>query len=131
MYGNVDYRYYTDLPYQLLPASVFGGPTGVYKEAQFGVPHNLNANLTLDVPLYNPQAIGAITVSKRAKELNQIQFQQTEEQVVFDVSNLYYNAQLVSNQIVFVKNGLSNSEKLLSNIQLLYSQQNGKGYRCR
>lgn len=127
LYGNVDYRYYTDLPYQLLPASVFGGPAGIYKEAQFGVPHNLNANLTLDVPLYNPQAIGAITISKRAKELNQIQFQQTEEQVVFDVSNLYYNAQLVSNQIVFIKNGLSNSEKLLSNIQLLYSQQMVKG----
>ena len=115
LYGNVDYRYYTDLPYQLLPASVFGGPAGVYKEAQFGVPHNLNANLTLDMPLYNPQAIGAIAVSKRAKELNQIQFQQTEEQVVFDVSN------------VFIKNGLSNSEKLLSNIQLLYSQQMAKG----
>lgn len=127
LYGNIDYRYYTDLPYQLLPASIFGGPAGVYKEAQFGVPHNLNANLTLDVPLYNPQTIGAITVSKRAKEINQIQFHQTEEQVVFDVSNLYYNAQLVSNQIVFIKNGISNSEKLLSNIQLLYSQQMAKG----
>ena len=127
LYGNIDYRYYTDLPYQLLPASIFGGPAGVYKEAQFGVPHNLNANLTLDVPLYNPQTIGAITVSKRAKEINQIQFQQTEEQVVFDVSNLYYNAQLVLNQIAFIKNGLSNSEKLLSNIQLLYSQQMAKG----
>ncbi len=127
LYGNIDYRYYTDLQYQLLPASIFGGPAGVYKEAQFGVPHNLNANLTLDVPLYNPQTIGAITVSKRAKEINQIQFQQTEEQVVFDVSNLYYNAQLVSNQIAFIKNGLSNSEKLLSNIQLLYSQQMVKG----
>jgi OMF family outer membrane factor len=127
LYGNLDYRYYTDLPYQLLPASIFAGPVGVYKEAQFGVPHNLNANLTLDVPIYNPQTIGAITVSKRAKEINQIQFHQTEEQVVFDVSNLYYNAQLVSNQIAFIKNGLSNSEKLLSNIQLLHSQQMAKG----
>ena len=127
LYGNVDYRYYTDLPYQLLPASVFGGPPGVYKEAQFGVPHNLNANLTLDVPLYSPQVIGAITVSKRAKELNEIQFQQTEEQVVFDVTNLYYNAQLVSNQITFIKSSLNNNEKLLSTIQLLYSQQMVKG----
>lgn len=127
LYGNVDYRYYTDLPYQLLPASVFNGPAGQYKEAQFGVPHNLNANLTLDIPLYNPQANGAISVSKRAKELTQIQFQQTEEQVVFDVSNLYYNVQLVSNQILFIKNSLSNSEKLLINIQLLYSQQMAKG----
>lgn len=127
LYGNADYRYYTDLPYQLLPASVFNGPAGVYKEAQFGVPHNLNANLTIDVPLYNPQAIGAITVSKRAKELSQIQFQQTEEQVIFEISNLYYNAQIVSNQILFIKNSISNSEKLHSNIKLLYSQQMAKG----
>lgn len=127
LYGNLDYRYYTDLPYQLLPASVFGGPAGVYKEAQFGVPHNLNANLALDVSLYNPQTIGAISVSKRAKELNQLQFQQTEEQVVIDVTNLYYNAQLVLHQIAFIKNGLIISEKLLSNIQLLYSQQMVKG----
>jgi len=127
LYGNVDYRYYTDLPFQLLPASIFNGPVGVYKEAQFGVPHNLNANLMLDVPLYNPQAIGAVSVSKRAKELNQIQFQQTEEQVVFDVSNLYYNGQLIANQILFIKNGITNSEKLLSTIQLLYSQQMTKG----
>ncbi len=127
LYANADYRYYTDLPYQLLPASIFNGPAGVYKEAQFGVPHNLNASLNLDVPLYNPQAIGAITVSKRAKELNQIQFQQTEEQVVFDVSNLYYNAQLVLSQIVFINNGISNTDKLLGNIQLLYSQQMAKG----
>lgn len=127
LYGNADYRYYTDLPYQLLPATVFNGPAGVYKEAQFGVPHNVNANLTLDVPLYNPQAMGAITVSKRAKDLSQIQFQQTEEQVIFEISNLYYNAQIVSNQILFIKNSISNSEKLLSNIQLLYSQQMAKG----
>lgn len=127
LYGNADYRYYTDLPYQLLPASVFNGPPGVYKEAQFGTPHNLNANLMLDVTLYNPQTIGAINITKRAKELNQIQFQQTEEQVVFDITNLYYNAQLMASQISFIKNSLSNSSKLLSNIQLLYEQQMAKG----
>ena len=126
LYGNVDYRYYTDLPYQLLPATVFGGPTGVYKEAQFGVPHNLNASLTVELPLYNPTTSGAIKVSKRAEELNQVQFQQAEEQMVYDVSNLYYNAQLLSNQIVFIKNGLKNSTILRSNIQLLYSQQMAK-----
>ena len=39
--GMADYRYYTDLPYQLMPASAFGGPAGTYKEVQFGVPQNL------------------------------------------------------------------------------------------
>lgn len=127
LYGNADYRYYTELPYQLLPASVFNGPQGVYKEAQFGTPHNLNANLMLDVPVFNPQTTGAIAVTKRAKEINQIQFQQTEEQVVFDVTTLYYNAQLIGSQISFIQNSLNNSTKLLSNVQLLYEQQMAKG----
>src|SRR3989339_710637 len=30
--GIADYRYYTDLPYQLMPAAAFGGPEGTYKE---------------------------------------------------------------------------------------------------
>lgn len=127
LYGNADYRYYADLPYQLLPASVFNGPQGVYKEAQFGTPHNLNANLLLDVPLFNPQITGAIAITKRAKEINQIQFQQTEEQVIFDVTNLYYNAQLISSQISFITNSLNNSNKLYNNVQLLYEQRMAKG----
>ena len=35
--GMADYRYYTNLPYQLMPAAAFGGPEGTYKEVQFGV----------------------------------------------------------------------------------------------
>lgn len=127
LYANADYRYYTDLPYQLLPASVFNGPPGVYKEAQFGVPHNVNANLMLDVPLYSAQTVGAVSISKNAKELNQILYQQSEEQVVFDVSNLYYNAQLLINRIRFIQTGISNSERLLSTIELLHKQQMAKG----
>lgn len=37
-----DYRLYGNLPTQLLPADAFGGPSRVYKEAEFGVPHILN-----------------------------------------------------------------------------------------
>jgi len=50
--ANADYRYFTNLPYQLMPLSVFGGADGQFKEAQFGVPHNINANLQLSMPLY-------------------------------------------------------------------------------
>lgn len=49
--ANTDYKYFTDLPTQLMPASVFGGPAGTFKETQFGVPHNINANVQLTMPL--------------------------------------------------------------------------------
>jgi outer membrane protein TolC len=120
--ANADYRYFTDLPYQLMPLSVFGGPDGQFKEAQFGVPHNINTNLALAMPLYNPQIYGAIQTTKIASELTTLQYLKTEEQILFEISNLYYNAQILNHQITFIYSNLINAERLLKNIQLLNEQ---------
>lgn len=48
--ASADYKFFTNLPYQLMPLSVFNGPEGQYKEAQFGVPHNLGASVQLALP---------------------------------------------------------------------------------
>lgn len=67
---NADYKYFAELPYQLMPQSAFGGPEGMYKEVQMSVPHNIGANLQVAMPLYNPQVYGAIEATKIASELN-------------------------------------------------------------
>lgn len=120
--ANADYRYYFDLPYQLMPASVFGAPPGTFKEAQFGVPHNINANLQLIMPLYNPQIFGGIKTTKIATELNQLNHMKTEEQIYFEISNLYYNAQIMHHQLAFIDSNLINNTKLLANLELLREQ---------
>ncbi len=125
--ANADYKYFTDLPTQLMPASVFGGPAGTFKETQFGVPHNINANLQLTMPLYNPQVFGAIQTAKIATELNDLQLQKTEEQIYFDISNLYYNGQLLLRQLSFIDSNIVNTSKLLKNMQLLKEQLMAKG----
>lgn len=121
---NADYKYFTNLPYQLMPLSTFNpiAPEGQFKEAQFGVPHNINANLQLSMPLYNPQVYGAIQTTKIASELTELQYQKTEEQIFFEISNLYYNAQILHNQLAFIDSNLLNAERLLKNIQLLNEQ---------
>ncbi|MFN8321758.1 MAG: TolC family protein [Chitinophagales bacterium] len=124
---NAEYKYFTNLPYQLMPLSIFGGPDGQFKEAQFGVPHNINANLQLSMPLYNPQVYGAIQSTKIASELTALQYQKTEEQVFFEISNLYYNAQIIHHQLVFIDSNLSNSMRLLKNMKLLNEQLLAKG----
>jgi len=116
---TADYRYNIELPYQLMPAAVFGGTAGTFKEAQFGVPHNVNASLQLMAPLYNPQIYGAIETTRIAYEITELQYQKTEEQVYFDVCNLYYNAQILNYQLRFIDSNLINSNKLLKNIELL------------
>jgi outer membrane protein TolC len=121
---NTDYKYFTNLPYQLMPLSTFNptAPEGQFKEAQFGVPHNINANLQLSMPLYNPQVYGAIQTTKFASELTDLQYQKTEEQIYFEISNLYYNAQILHHQLAFIDSNLINAERLLKNMQLLNEQ---------
>jgi OMF family outer membrane factor len=125
--GMTDYRYYTDLPYQLMPADAFGGPAGTYKEVQFGVPQSLNANLQLSVPIYNPTALGAIKTTQIASELSEIQKIKTDEDVVLDVSNAYYNAQILLNQLAFLDSNMINTNKLVQTTTLLHQQQIAKG----
>lgn len=125
--GMTDYRYYTDLPYQLMPAAAFGGPEGTYKEVQFGVQQSLNANLQLTVPIYNPTALGAIKTTRIASELSEIQKIKTNEDVVLEVSNAYYNAQILLNQLAFLDSNLINTNKLLQTTTLLHQQQIAKG----
>jgi len=127
--ANADYKYFTNLPYQLMPLSTFNpsAPEGQFKEAQFGVPHNINANLQLMMPLYNPQVYGSIQTTKIASELTELQYQKTEEQIYFEISNLYYNAQILSHQFAFIDSNLVNAARLLKNIQLLNEQLLAKG----
>lgn len=120
--GLADYRYYTDLPYQIMPAAAFGGAAGTYKEVQFGVPQNLNVNLQLALPLYNPAILSAIKTAGVAGELSVIQKVKTEEEVVLEVSNAYYNAQILLNQMVFLDSNRVNTIKLVQTTTLLHQQ---------
>lgn len=120
---NADYKYFTDLPYQLMPQSAFGGPEGQFKEMQMGVPHNISTNIQMAVPLYNPQVYGAIQTTKIASDLSELQYKKTEEQVFFEISNLYYNAQILVHQQQFMEGNLENTKKLHENLELLYAQK--------
>lgn len=124
-----DYKYFTDLPYQLMPMSTFNptAPEGQFREAQFGVPHNMSAAIQVALPLYNPQIYGGIRTSKIAAEISELQYRKTEEQVYFEVSNLYYNVQIISHQLAFIDSNMVNTSRLLSNLQLLHEQLMIKG----
>ncbi len=127
--ANADYKYFTNLPYQLLPLNALNpaAPEGEFRAAQFGVPHNINLSLQLSMPLYIPQLYGAIQTTKIASEWIELQYQKLEEQIFFDISNLYYNAQILHHQLAFIDSNLINAERLFKNMQLLNEQLLVKG----
>lgn len=119
-----EYKYFSDLAYQLLPLAALNpaAPEGEYRAVQFGVPNNLNANLQLVMPLFNPQINGTIRTTQIASEVSALQMQQTHEEIYFQVSNLYYNAQILYHQKAFLDSNLENATRLLSNLVLLNNQ---------
>ncbi|MCB0482431.1 MAG: TolC family protein [Flavobacteriales bacterium] len=121
--ANGEYKYFTDLPHQLMPLNTFNplAPASEFKDVQFGVPHNLNANLQLAIPLYNPKIYGGIEATRIASELSGLEYEKNKEMVFFEISNLYYNAQILQTQISFLDSNLSNANKLLKNLDLLHS----------
>lgn len=122
---GADYRYYVESPYQLMPLSTFNpaSPEGEFREVQFGVPHNINASLQFAMPVYNPQVYGSVQVTRVAKEISELQYERTGEQVFFEVSNLYYTALILHHQLAYIDSNLVNNSKLLNNLELLYLQQ--------
>ena len=127
--ANADYKYFMELPTQLMPMNALNpqAPEGQFRNLQFGVPHNINANVQLAMPLYNPQVYGAIENTKIANELTQLQFQKSEEQVLYDITTLYYNTQILKHQLDFLESNLINTQKLLKNMELLKEQLLAKG----
>lgn len=122
VYANGEYKYFIDLPYQLMPAQIFGGPPGVYKEAQFGVPHNITGNVTIQIPIYSSKLYGGIQQTKIAKEMVDVQVKKTKEQIYYEITALYRNAQLLMNKEIFIDSSIYNTNEMLKNLELLQEQ---------
>jgi outer membrane protein TolC len=120
---NGEYKYFVELPYQLLPLSVFGGPEGQFKETQFGVQHNINANLVLQAPVYSSTLNGNIQKVKLAKEIVEIEVAKSYDQVYFEVSKIYRNAQLISSQVNYIDSSIVNMKRVQLNIERLVSEK--------
>ena len=127
--GSIDYKYFFDQPTQLMPANALNpmAPEWQFNALQFGVPHNINANLQLGMPLYNATLLSNIKMTEIASELKELQHQRTQEEVYVTISDLYYNAQIIRNQISFMDANMVNTEQLLNNLKLLKEQQLATG----
>ncbi|MCF8246932.1 MAG: TolC family protein [Saprospiraceae bacterium] len=125
--GTVDYKLYGDLPTQLLPATVFGGLPDTYKAAEFGVPHNIGANVQGSLPLYNRAARSAIAAADNGVEMAELQAQKVREEIIWEVSSTYYNAQILANQQLFLQGNIVNLNKSIDAVQLLLQQQLASG----
>lgn len=121
-----DYRYYNELPVQLMPLSVFNGPPEQFKTAQFGVPNNISAGISLNVPLYNGTVLQGINIAEAAEENIKAQNNKTRETLIYEITNLYYDAQLLTQRLAVLDSNISNLEKLSKKTAIAITQKTAR-----
>lgn len=118
-----DYKYYTQMIKQLVSASSMGGPENVYAPFEFGTPWNLGTSISLGQLLYSQEYITGVQMAHTGKDLSGLMVRKTKEDIAYNVSSAYYNAQIINTQIGFVKSNIVNMEKLITTGELLYENQ--------
>jgi outer membrane protein TolC len=118
-----DYKYNAVIPGQLLPAEIVGGKPGTFATVQFGVPYVLSNTVQLNQVVYNPQVNYGITALKINQEVIELQANLTAQNIKYQVVQTFFNLQATKKQLEFIKENLTNLEKLIKNMQALVDQK--------
>lgn len=118
-----DYKYYTQMPIQLVPASSLGGPANHYVPFEFGTPWNLGTTVSLGQLIYSQEYITGVKLANTGKDLSGLLVKKNKEDIAYNVSATYYNAQILNEQKKFVRSNKINVEKLIATGELLYENQ--------
>jgi outer membrane protein TolC len=110
------------LPTSLIPGEFFGRP-GEMIPVQFGTTYNISGALDASQMLYNQTWLVALKMAKQMMQQNDLATEKTEIEVVYDVAQSYYLAQITMQQI---RNMNANIEKIEKAEKIAQSQwENG------
>jgi outer membrane protein TolC len=121
-----DYKYITQIPQQVVPATLAGGRPGEFTRLAFGVPWSLGTTIAVNQILFSPQLNNALEIVKISNEAANLTIQKTEKEVAYQVSSIYYNVQLMEKQTEFLKKNVTSLAKTAFTLQQLVDNQLGK-----
>lgn len=101
---------YVSLPTQLIPGEFFGKP-GELIPVQFGTTYNLAGALDASQILYNQTFLVGMRMARLAMEQNRLESERVRTEVVFEVAQSYYTAQITLKQVRNLQDNLKKLEK--------------------
>lgn len=108
------YRYHLKMPTQLVPAEIFGGEPGTYREVSLSSPQTVTGTIELNQVLFDAQLFMELKAAQVSTDISRLQILQTKEEVIYNISATYYNIQTLTEQIVVLKDNIESNEKLIA-----------------
>lgn len=97
------YENYFKIPTQLIPGEFFGYPAGTLVPIQFGTKHNITGSLDATQLIFNKTWFESLKLYKQMIEEATISQQKSREEVIYEISKLYYSLQVMAEQIETMK----------------------------
>jgi outer membrane protein TolC len=110
------------LPVNFLPAEVFGGPAGTFREARFGQQYIQNLSITPQVDLINHAAWAKLASFKTSEILSEINQKLIKKTLSESVVAVYFNVVSLQEQIKILNQTLQNADSVMQIVQRKHNQ---------
>jgi outer membrane protein len=111
------------IPTQLLPAEIIGGEAGTFIPVRFGTQYSTTAGVEATQLLYSQSYLVGLKAARVAEEYSQLSTRKAKEALAYDISLLFYGAQISGRQLEMLKENLESTRKVVGISDLQY--QNG------
>ena len=105
-----------DPPVSVTDGTAYGKTYNVTKTLQY----NSSAALQLQMPLYSQTALTAVDIAKTLDQLNQLSYEKAREDLIVQISKVYYLIQNTTEQITIVNDNIKRFEELREITQAFY-----------
>ncbi len=103
-------------PVSVTDGSAYGNPYNVTKTLQY----NASAGIQLQMPLYNQTVYTAMDITRTMNELNRLSYEKAREDLILQISKMYYLSQNTSEQLALIKENISRLNELSNITQAFY-----------
>ena len=114
--GYSDFNYYYAIPKMLFPGEFFGETGEVPLEV--GTKYDWISGFKASLTLYNLSYFTSIKVDKHMQTISELSVQQKKEELVYQVSQVYFLCKTTSNQITQLEKNMQNTDHLLDILKL-------------
>lgn len=105
-----------DPPVSVTDGTAYGKTYNVTKTLQY----NSSVALALQMPLYSQTALTAISIAKTLDQLNQLSYEKAREDLMVQISKMYYLIQNTTEQISIVNDNIRRFKELRDITQAFY-----------